>query len=130
MNNNYDREPTHDERKADGMAMTADGFWIPVENFSEEELLELGNTAPALRLLLLKSGETIVSQVRGSMCGTKLTLENPRTVSIEAVGKNSSTVKFSDWMPLAQHRTFDISADYVVTSVEPLDSLFKSYSEN
>ena len=64
------------------------------------------------------------------MCGTKLTLENPRTVFIEAVGETNTTVMFGDWMPLAQHRTFDISVDYVVTSVEPLDSLFKSYWEN
>ena len=106
MNNNYDRGP------------------VPNVEFSEETM------STSTRLLLLKSGETIVSGVRESMCGNKLTLKNPRTVSIDDVSETNTTVTFGDWMPLAQNRTFDISADYVVTSVEPLDSLFESYLEN
>ncbi len=116
MNNDYDRgeEPRY--------TMTS---------FNKEiSPVDISDPTPTVKLLLLKSGETIVSCVEESMCGTKLALKNPRTVFIEAAGENNTTVVFGDWMPLAQNRTFDIRTDYVVTSVEPLDSLTESYWEN
>ena len=127
MNNDYDRgeEPRYTMTSFNKEISPID-ISDPTPNFKFSPDI----TSLSTRLLLLKSGETIVSLVRESMCGTKLTLENPRTVFIEAAGETNTTVMFGDWMPLAQHRTFDISVDYVVTSVEPLDSLFESYWEN
>ena len=92
--------------------------------------IEISDPIPGVRLLLLRSGETIISIVEESLCGNKLTLINPRSVFIETAGENNTTVMFGDWMPLALTRTFDISADYVVTSTAPLDSLLESYLEN
>ena len=115
MNNDYDRgeEPRY--------TMTS---------FNKEiSPIEISEPIPTVRLLLLKSGETVISIVEESLCETKLTLVNPRIVFIESAGETNTTVMFGDWMPLAQNRTFTISADYVVTSVEPLDSLFESYWE-
>jgi len=117
MNNDYDRgeEPRY--------TMTS---------FNKEisPIIDISDPVPTVRLLLLKSGETVISVVDFSLDETKITLVNPRTVCIEAAGENNTTVMFGDWMPLAQNRTFTISVDYVVTSAEPLDSLFESYWEN
>ena len=127
MNNDYDRgeEPRYTMTSFNKEISSIDiSDPVPNVKFSEDVMCS------STKLLLLKSGETIVSVVRESMCGTKLTLKNPRTVCIEAAGETNTTVMFGDWMPLAQNRTFNISADYVVTSVEPLDSLFESYWEN
>ncbi|AOV62099.1 hypothetical protein BOW86_gp175 [Synechococcus phage S-CAM7] len=115
MNNDYDRgeEPRY--------TMTS---------FNKEiSPIEISEPIPTVRLLLLKSGETVISIVEESLCGTKLTLVNPRIVLIESAGDNNTTVMFGDWMPLAQNRTFDIRTDYVVTSTYPLDSLIESYLE-
>ncbi len=127
MNNDYDRgeEPRYTMTSFNkGLSPIESSDPVPNIVFSP------GVTSGGTRLLLLKSGETVISVVKESMCGTKLTLENPRTVFIEAAGDNNTTVIFGDWMPLAQNRTFDIRTDYVVTSAEPLDSLFESYWEN
>ena len=127
MNNDYDRgeEPRYTMTSFNKEISPIDiSDPVPNVKFSADV------TSQGVRLLLLKSGETIVSIVEESMCGTKLTLKNPRTVFIEAAGETNTTVMFGDWMPLAQNRTFNISVDYVVTSVEPLDSLFESYWES
>ena len=116
MNNDYDRgeEPRY--------TMTS---------FNKEiSPVEISEPTPVLKLLLLKSDETIISVVSESMCGTKLTLENPRKVFIKSAEDNNMTVLYTDWMPLSSTRTFDIRMDYVVTSTEPLDSLIESYWEN
>ena len=127
MNNDYDRgeEPRYTMTSFNKEISPIDiSDPVPNVKFSADV------TSQGVRLLLLKSGETIVSIVEESMCGTKLTLKNPRTVFIEAAGETNTTVMFGDWMPLAQNRTFNIRVDYVVTSVEPLDSLFESYWES
>jgi hypothetical protein len=124
MNNDYDRgeEPRY--------TMTNFNKGLSPIEISELKSLEIPDSISGVRLLLLRSGETIISGVKESLCGNKLTLINPRTVFIEAASDNNTTVMFGDWMPLAQNRTFDIRTDYVVTSVEPLDSLFESYWGN
>jgi len=120
MNNDYDRgeEPRY--------TMTSFNKGMSAVDLWKNSAISM---APSVKLLLLKSGETVISVVEESLCRTKLTLKNPRTVFIEAAGENNTTVMFGDWMPLAQNRTFDIRTDYVVTSVEPLDSLTESYWE-
>ena len=116
MNNDYDRG------ESPRYTMT---------NFNKDiSPIDISDPVPTVRLLLLKSGETVISIVNFSFDDTKITLVNPRTVFIEAAGDNNTTVLFGDWMPLAQNRTFDIRTDYVVTSVEPLDSLTEGYWEN
>ncbi len=126
MNNDYDRgeEPRY-TMTSFNKEISPIEITNPTPNVKFSSDFEFSGT----RLLLLKSGETVISVVKESLCGTKLTLVNPRTVFIESAGENNTTVMFGDWMPLAQNRTFDISADYVVTSVQPLDSLFESYWE-
>ena len=117
MNNDYDR--------GESPRYTMTSF-----NKDISPVIDISDPLPTVRLLLLKSGETIISFVEESMCGTKLTLKNPRTVFIESAGENNTTVMYGDWMPLANTRDFVISADYVVTLTYPLDSLFESYLEN
>ena len=112
MNNDYDRgkEPRY--------TMT---------NFNKEfSPIDISDSIPAVKLLLLKSGDTIISVVEESMCGTKLKLKNPRMANTGSGG----IAPLYLWMPLAKTRTFDIRMDYVVTSTDPLDSLIESYLES
>ena len=116
MNNDYDRG------ESPRYTMTS---------FNKEiSPVDISDPTPSVKLLLLKSGETVISYVSESMCGTKLTLKNPRTVFIQSSEENNTTVLFGDWMPLAQTRAFDIRMDYIVTSTDPLDSLIESYLES
>jgi hypothetical protein len=126
MNNDYDRgeEPRY-TMTSFNKEISPIEISDPIPNVKFSSDVTLFGT----RLLLLKSGETVISLVQESLCGTKLTLKNPRTVFIESAGDTNTTVMFGDWMPLAQNRTFDIRTDYVVTSTYPLDSLFESYWE-
>ena len=124
MNNDYDRG------ESPRYTMTSFNKGLSPIEISELKSLEIPDSISGVRLLLLRSGETIISGVKESLCGNKLTLINPRTVFIEAASDNNTTVMFGDWMPLALTRTFVISADYVVTSTVPLDSLLESYLEN
>lgn len=124
MNNDYDRG------ESPRYTMTNFNKGLSPVEISELKSLEIPDSISGVRLLLLRSGETIISGVKESLCGNKLTLINPRTVFIEAAGENDTTVMYCDWMPLALTRTFVISADYVVTSTVPLDSLVESYLEN
>ena len=116
MNNDYDRG------ESPRYTMT---------NFNKDmSPIDISDPVPTVKLLLLESGETVISVVSESICGTKLTLQNPRTVFIQSSEENNTTVLFGDWMPLASTRSFDIRMDYVVTLTDPLDSLVESYLEN
>ena len=106
--------------------------------------VDISDPTPSVKLLLLKSGETIISFVEESMCGTKVKLKNPRIVAFMPPGSittlpplcstasdlSLSSLRLYLWMPLAKTRTFDIRMDYIVTSTDPLDSLIESYLES
>ena len=112
MNNDYDRgEPPR----------------YTMTSFNKEiSPIDISDPIPAVKLLLLKSGDTIISVVEESMCGTKLKLKNPRMSNTGSGG----IAPLYLWMPLAKTRTFDIRMDYVVTSTDPLDHIAKIYLDN
>ena len=111
MNNNYDRD-------------SAPGSVI----------IDVDAAEPAVGLFLLKSGETVISNYTTVMGGGSYVFEDPRAMLIQGSGgdgeSKSTTVAYADWMPLAQERTFTVSADWVVTVSRPLDSLIESYLSN
>ena len=100
-----------------------------------------------IKLLLLKSGEDIISDVAEMVfgedenkrvvgyflkkpCIVKLRDSQVLTEETEASQKSSFKVSLFPWMPLSADDTIPVSADWVVTMVEPKDQLKEMYLED
>lgn len=119
MNNNYDRgESLGEERERltkEGWEMTADGFW-----FKEEQ--------PATKLLLLQSGENILTGVSYAMEGDEVILHNPKVVTLDVASAGlETTIGYSDYQPLSKGRSFRIKSSFIVSTLDPLEELAHSY---
>lgn len=131
MNNNYDRgedaPKTYDEMVAAGYEMTGDGFWLPRDEDSPEvvgDVREVHN----VKLLLLKSGENVLANVTEQMYSDEVILHDPKLVTLELSASTiESTIGYSDWQPLSKSRTLAVKKEYIVSMMEPLDELGKSY---
>lgn len=128
-----EKPENYDDMIAAGYEMTADGFWIPAEDKPIDDEIMNSPAAP-VKLILLESGETLIAEVAYSMDGANLILDDPRTVIIQAYRlddeekSTSTTISYSDWMPLASERKFTLSSKYVVLVTDPIDSLIESYT--
>ena len=103
-----------------------------------------------VKLLLLKSGEDIISDIKEMVVGDE---ENPKVVGYflhkpcvvkmtpptnvpEEFKENmdpsqaSFQVTLFPWMPLTKDTTIPISTDWVITMVNPTDKLEKMYMED
>tara|TARA_B100001175_G_scaffold174158_1_gene147889 strand:+ start:271 stop:639 length:369 start_codon:yes stop_codon:yes gene_type:complete len=98
-----------------------------------------------IKLLLLKSGEDIVSNVEEMVVGEENSKENPRRVIGYYLNRPCVVKLFKDaqedkekgmqvsiypWMPLAKDQRIPVIADWVVTMVDPVESLTKMYNED
>lgn len=102
-----------------------------------------------VKLLLLKSGENIIADVKEMLIGNEedpkvigYFLNKPCVVAIRRPGgfsnekdKNniqstSFKVSLLPWMPLAKESNIPISTDWVITMVMPDDKLSTMYTEN
>ena len=98
-----------------------------------------------IKLLLLKSGEDIVSNVEEMVVGEENSKENPRRVIGYYLNRPCVVKVFKDaqedkekgmqvsiypWMPLAKDQRIPIIADWVVTMVDPVESLTQMYNED
>ena len=98
-----------------------------------------------IKLLLLKSGEDIVSNVEEMVVGEENSKENPRRVIGYYLNRPCVVKLFKDaqedkekgmqvsiypWMPLAKDQRIPIIADWVVTMVDPVESLTQMYNED
>ena len=98
-----------------------------------------------IKLLLLKSGEDIVSNVEEMVVGEENSQENPRRVIVYYLNRPCVVKLFKDaqedkekgmqvsiypWMPLAKDQRIPIIADWVVTMVDPVESLTQMYNED
>lgn len=92
----------------------------------------------AIKLILLKSGENIVSDVKEGFYEEKLVcyvLEKPCTVSIngtykildEEDGGNRVSISLNSWPSLSKETTIELIPDWIVTIVEPKDELKQMY---
>ena len=135
MNNKYDREEapkSYDEMVADGYEMTGDGFWVPGE---EENIVITAESTSAVKLLLLQSGEEVLCTYTESMYTDKCFLGNPMSVIVQSTASDggnerTSTVAFSDWMPLSEDRNIEVSRSFIVAVTTPIESLVESYQKN
>ena len=129
MNNNYDRDQVyHEEMRERGYEMTADGFWMGREHFTDEELQESVREVRNVKLLLLQSGDNVLANVTETMTGDEVILNNPKLVELNLASTNiETTIGYSDWQPLSNSRTFAIKRSYIVSVMEPLEELRASY---
>lgn len=100
-----------------------------------------------IKLLLLKSGEDIISDVAEMVLGEDIDkrvvgyfLKKPCIVKLrdsqiltektEETQKSSFKVSLFPWMPLSADETIPVSADWVVTMVEPKEKLKEMYIQD
>jgi hypothetical protein len=90
----------------------------------------------AVKLVLLKSGENIVSQIKEGYFENKLVcyiLDKPCTISINGTYKildedeNKVSVSLQPWPALSNQTIIELIPDWIVTIVDPIDSIKKMY---
>ena len=103
-----------------------------------------------IKLLLLKSGEDVIADVTEMTSGTEGDIDRPKRVVGYFLGKPNRVeikdpfvsseeegpqkagleVTLFPWMPLAKDETIPMTADWLITLVEPIDKLKKMYLED
>jgi hypothetical protein len=100
-----------------------------------------------IKLLLLKSGEDIISDIQEMVVGENeerrvigYLLSKPCIIKIrdsqvlteetEVTQKSAFQVSLYPWMPLSADKTIPVPSDWVVTIVEPKDKLKDMYVED
>ena len=95
----------------------------------------------SIKLALLKSGETIISDAKELISDDKVCgylFENPhkietrRTVLLVEENVNPSgdiEVSLSPWIVLAKDTQIPVPPDWIVTIVEPIDTIKQMYEE-
>lgn len=94
----------------------------------------------AVKLAILKSGEDIVADIKelvddeGNV--VSLIFSNPvvvklisNTVLLEAENDREYKVSFIPWIPLSKDTNVPVKKDWIVTILEPIDMVKKSYEE-
>ena len=94
----------------------------------------------SIKLAILKSGEDVVADIKeyvdeeGNVVA--LIFENPVAVKlfsnksvVDADKSDEFSVSFTNWIPLSADTTIPVDKDWVVTIVEPVDAVKKSYEE-
>ena len=96
----------------------------------------------SIKLALLKSGENVIADIKEliseeKVCGylfTKPQYVDTRKTPVlteekKPSNKSSLEVAFEPWIILAKDEKIPVRMDWVVTIVEPLDSVIKMYEE-
>ena len=87
----------------------------------------------SIKLLILKSYEDVVADVKELMAGDKVigyVLNNPFLVRLDdGVDNLPARVTFYPYAPLSKDKAIPIPCDWVVSIVEPLDEVKNSYME-
>ena len=91
-----------------------------------------------VKLVLLKSGEDIISDVKEMIIEEKVVgyfLEKPCTIRMKNpsdIGERedrSFQVSLFPWIPISKESTIPIPSDWVVTIVEPVKAIKELYEE-
>jgi hypothetical protein len=84
--------------------------------------------------LILKSYEDLIADVKEMLSGDKVigyVLDNPYLVRLEEGSQDlPARVSFYPYAPLSKDKSIPIPCDWVVSILEPLDEVKKSYLEN
>jgi len=88
----------------------------------------------AVKLLVLKSYEDVIADVKEAMSGERVigySLSNPFITRINDEGSgNATSVTFYPYIPLSKQKDILIPFDWVVTMVDPHDEVANSYLEH
>jgi hypothetical protein len=94
-----------------------------------------------VKLILLKSGETVITDAKEIISDDKLCgylIDNPHVVDIAKTvvftndpekRSDEVSVSFTPWIPLSSEKKFPIPTDWVVTIAEPLSNIKSLYEE-
>ena len=99
-----------------------------------------------IKLMLLKSGEDVISDVTEMCVGTEdkrqvigynlnrpcvVKMRDPNVIKEEGPKKKSGfAVSLFPWMPLTKQEDIPVPADWMITMVEPIDKLKEMYIED
>ena len=99
-----------------------------------------------IKLMLLKSGEDIISDVSEMCVGTEedrqvigynlnkpcvVRMRDPNVIKEDGPQKQSVfAVSLFPWMPLTKQEKIPVPADWMITMVEPIDKLKEMYIED
>ena len=99
-----------------------------------------------IKLMLLKSGEDVISDVTEMCVGTDekrqvigyqlnkpcvVKMRDPNVIKEEGPKKKSGfAVSLFPWMPLTKQEDIPVPADWMITMVEPIDKLKEMYIED
>ena len=99
-----------------------------------------------IKLMLLKSGEDVISDVTEMCVGTEedrqvigyrlnkpciVKMRDPNLVKDEGPKKQSGfSVSLFPWMPLTKQEDIPVPADWMITMVEPIEKLKEMYVED
>ena len=96
-----------------------------------------------IKLLLLKSGEDVIADITEMTAGKEkrvvgyflkkpcvVTSRNPEET--DEIGKHKAGLEVSlfPWLPLAKEETIPMTADWLITMVDPIDKLKTMYLED
>ncbi len=92
----------------------------------------------AVKLVLLKSGENIISDIKEGFYEEKLAcyiMEKPCTISVNGTykildnedGGNRLSISLHPWPSLSKDDTVELIPDWIITIVDPKDELKKMY---
>jgi type III secretion system FlhB-like substrate exporter len=92
-----------------------------------------------VKLVLLKSGEDIITDVKEMVVEEKVVgyfLSKPCVIKfkdapeVSADGKASVNVDLIPWIALSKETNIPVPSDWIITIVEPIDSLKQMYVNN
>ena len=99
-----------------------------------------------IKLMLLKSGEDVISDVTEMCVGSEenrqvigynlnkpcvVKMRDPNLMKEEGPKKQSGfSVSLFPWMPLTKQESIPVPADWMITMVEPIDKLKEMYIED
>ena len=99
-----------------------------------------------VKLMLLKSGEDVISDVTEMRVGTDgdsqvigynlnkpcvVKMRDPNVIKEEGARKESGfSVSLFPWMPLTKQKDIPVPADWMITMVEPIEKLKEMYVED
>ena len=97
----------------------------------------------SIKLALLKSGEEVIADIKEIISEDEKVISflfcNPYTVKLltpqvlvedtEKTSERKYSVSFNSWMPLSSETDIAVNTDWVVSIVEPIEMVKKSYEE-
>jgi len=93
--------------------------------------VDITEASPAVKLVMFINGEEVICELTESFDGTTYKLNKPLRVMVQATSSDgnerTSTIAFSDWMPLSEDRTITVNRSFIATITNPIESLITSY---